>query len=253
MPNIKNPDEDQPINEQETQQQALSNFQQTSKTGQENIEKEPELKLINAGPCSSPGQFIGLSKAQREILGVQPGESVLLYDNNNEPIGEFTVGMGSKQFLKERTKFTANLTPKFSNQEITIRKKTENQKEAPQEWEFSIGVETNEKNPQRQKIIATRFKDMDPQSYVVIPTPLAKSLNFPSANNPEKPNLLQISKFKIRTHSNQTIEMIGVPAGQKLEFTTKAAQITGIKELKDLSKELNSLKVRVEDNTLIIS
>ncbi|MEK7673232.1 MAG: hypothetical protein AAB373_05090 [Patescibacteria group bacterium] len=94
--------------------QDLSAFQEERQSIQDDAftieanEKEPTLRLTVKATCNSQGPYVGLSKWQREKLGVALGDSVQLKDESGKIIGERVVGLGLKTLLSDPTAFSVN-------------------------------------------------------------------------------------------------------------------------------------------------
>lgn len=189
----------------------------------EAVEVEPQLSLKVAAPCKNPhGLYVGLSKAQREKLGVEVGEVVELRDGN-KVLGLYTVGLGSKELSGQPEAFTANGVKIGDTVEVVKAKKlTDKLSSLP----LSFAVENDEKHAGRSEIIAKRFKDegFDGQSYVVVPTATAGLLTTQSG---DKKTVLKIALGKIKVNGVEKTLPI-VPAGTGLGMTTKAAGEMGI-------------------------
>lgn len=207
----------------------------------EGAETVPEMSLTVAGACNTHhGHYVGLSKGQRDRLGVEVGASVELVDGAGKSLGIFTVGTGSKALLLEPTKFTANGVDTGST--VTVKKAVKKpEREIP--LPVTHGVETSELHERRAGIIRNRFPDMDPESYIVVPTAVGRELGF--SPSPAKATVLSISKGKVRVGGTDH-EIIMVPSGTAIGFTTKAAQTLGIPQ------ELRTLTLRIDNGVLVI-
>lgn len=207
----------------------------------EAVERVPEMRLAVAGACNNPhGNYVGLNKGQRDKLQVEVGSSVELFDDAGRSLGVFTVGTGSKALLLEPTKFTANGMDMGTT--VTVKRAV---KKPEQEIRLHVshGVETSESHERRVGIIQRRFPEMDPEIYITVPTALGRELGFPP--NPAKATILSITKGKIRIGGIDH-EIVMVPSGNTIGFTTQAAQKLGI------PAELGTITVRVDNGVLVI-
>lgn len=204
-------------------------------------ETVPELSLTVAGACNNPnGRYVGLSKGQRDKLQVEVGSSVELFDGGGKSLGIFTVGTGSKALLLESGKFTANGVD--TGTAVTVKKAV---KKPEREIDLPVThrIEAAEQHERRAGIIRNRFPDMDPETYITIPTALGRELGF--SPSPASATVLSISKGKVRIGDTDH-EIVMVPSGTTVGFTTKAGQKLGI------PAELGAIKVRIDNGVLVI-
>ena len=220
----------------------------------EAVEAVPELKLVAASSCKNPdGRYVGLSKVQRDKLGVEVGGNVELFDAAGKSLGLFSVGTGSKELLKEEAKFTVNGVA--AGEAVTARKASEKQ-ESDMAFAVTHGVESTpaglddaakqkyeDRLASRASKIAERFPELDSKAYVVVPTAVAKSMGV---EGPKGSTVLPISKGKIKLGDVVT-EIAIVPSGNNIGFTTEAAKSIGIPD------QIKELRVRVVDGVLVIA
>ncbi|MBI2638889.1 hypothetical protein HYW83_04850 [Candidatus Peregrinibacteria bacterium] len=208
----------------------------------EATEVVPEMSLTVAGACNNPhGNYVGLNKGQRDKLQVEIGSSVELMDGAGQSLGIFTVGTGSKNLLLESEKFTANGVGVGAT--VTVKRAVK-KSEREINLSASYGIEAAEQHERRAGIIRNRFPDMDPEDYITVPTALGRELGF-SPNPAAKATVLSISKGRVRIGGIDH-EIVMVPSGSTIGFTTKAAQRLGI------PKELGTIKVRIDNGVLVI-
>jgi hypothetical protein len=190
-------------------------------TEQKESKEFPELTLTIAGKCDSEGKFIGMNKRQREALDVVEGDSVELSGPDGKSLGIFTVGKGSKELLKEKEKFTANVDV---TGEVKLKKvdKT-NVAEKAQALAAEFGVEKNDRHTRRSEIISERFPELDKDTYLVIPGALLESLSISAGEGTIK----SISKGVVRI-GDKRVTMGLVPAGTAAGMTEKAQSALGI-------------------------
>lgn len=217
-------------------------------------EKGPELRLNVAGPCKNPeGKYVGLSKVQRDRLGVEVGGNVELFDVGGKSLGLFMVGSGSKELLSQPEAFTVNGVS--SGEAVTVKKAADKQ-ESDMTFDVVHGVEVvpgglseDEKKKYEGRLasraskIAERFPGLDPRAYVVVPSSLAKSMGIEA---PKGSTVLPVSKGKVRIGGTEH-EIAVVPSGNSIGFTTEAAKSLGI------PTQLNQIRVRVIDGVLVIA
>jgi hypothetical protein len=183
--------------------------------------ESPQLTLNIEGKCESEGQYVGLNKRQRDLLGVNEGDSVELLDAEGKSLGVFTVGKGSKAFLKEPGKFTANVDTAGS---VTVRKVDKiSIAEKAQTLAAEFGVEKGDSHTRRSEIISKRFPDLDEDTYLVIPGSILESLSISAGEGTIK----SISKGVVRI-GEKRVTMGLVPAGTSAGLTSKAQETLGI-------------------------
>ena len=210
----------------------------------EHAEAVPKLNLTVAGPCKNPhGNYVGLSAIQRNKLGIEVGGVVELFDLEKS-LGVFMVGTGSKELLNAPTSFTTNGVSAGTT--ITVRKaatKLESGSEKAFKYKVAHGVQTRdvEKHKRRVGIIAERFKDMYTEAYVTVPSALMKSLGM----GEKGATVLPISKCVIRV-AGVDHEIVLVPTGNDIGFTSAAAAKLGIPE------QLDEITVRIDNGVLVI-
>ena len=217
-------------------------------------EKGPELRLNVAGPCKNPeGRYVGLSKVQRDRLGVEVGGNVELFDATGKSVGLYMVGPGSKELLSQPEAFTVNGVS--SGEAVTVKKAAEKQ-DSDMTFDVDHGVEAvpaglgeaDQKKYEgrlasRSSKIAERFPELDPRAYVVVPSAVAKSMGIEA---PKGTTVLPVSKGKVRLGGVEK-EIAIVPSGNTIGFTTEAAKSLGI------PTQLNQIRVRVTDGVLVIA
>lgn len=217
-------------------------------------EKGPEVRLNVAGPCKNPdGKYVGLSKVQRDRLGVEVGGNVELFDISGKSMGLFMVGAGSKELLSRQDAFTVNGVS--AGEAVTVKKAVDKQ-ESDMTLDVAHGVEVvpgglseDEKKKYEGRLasraskIAERFPELDPKAYVVVPSAVAKSMGIEA---PKGSTVLPVSKGKIRIGGVEH-EIAIVPSGNSIGFTTEAAKSLGI------PTQLNQIRVRVVEGVLVIA
>lgn len=168
------------------------------------------------------------------------GSSVELFDGGGKSLGIFTVGTGSKVLLLDPGKFTANGVDMGT---AVIVKKAVKKPEREIDLPVTHGIEAAEQHERRAGIIRNRFSDMDPETYITVPTALGRELGF--SPSPAVATVLSISRGKVRIGDTYH-EIVMVPSGTTVGFTTQAAQKLGI------PAELGTIKVRVDNGILVI-
>lgn len=188
-----------------------------------NVETEPKLNATVAGPCNNPnGLYVGLSKAQREALGVDIGGTVMLRTADGKILGIFTVGTGSKELLGQ-PKITANgIEVGMDVIAVKANANEGNLNSLP----LKFAAENDEKHVRRSGIIVQRFgqQGFNGESYIVLPTAIAKEL---TGQGQDKSTVASIALGKIRICGVEKTLPI-VPAGSDFAMTSKAAQELGI-------------------------
>ncbi len=217
----------------------------------ESAEREPELALTVAQPCKNPaGLYVGLSKKQRTALNVEVGGTVEI-TMDNQAIGLFTVGLGSKELADKPAAFTANgITP---GSEVTVKKATESVETAvslptrhgietaPSDLSEPEKKEYDAKTTRRLNIISERFPEVeDKQEFITLPTSIVNQLTG------EAKKVASIAKHKIRIGGQETL-MIVVPGGTEFGLTKSAALKLNIPE------NLQTIGVRIENDTIVIA
>lgn len=211
----------------------------------ESKEVIPSLKLKVAGPCKNPaGRYVGLSKGQRDQLGVELNESVELFADGKS-LGSFVVGFGSKEIMKNIDQFTANLEGITDQKEITVRKiSREDLQNKAQELPFESGIETKDAHLRRMQIIEKRFPEMNAGEYITVPTAIGQQLGLEGSR--PGATILNISKGKLRF--GQTVYDIAiVPGGTNLGMTQLLAKRLGI------PVELKTVKFAIEGGMLVLA
>lgn len=213
----------------------------------EAVESEPALRLTVADHCkNSAGLYVGLSKVQRGKLGVEIGGTVELFDDKNKSLGVFTVGTGSKEYLEMTDVFTANNVTKG---EIVTVKKSVATPDKPNEFnlpvEHAVEKTTDPKrHAARKEKIAQRFPHSDPDMYITLPTAIASQLGIkPETGKTVAP----ISKCLVCPASGWDVQMVIVPTGTGIGFTSDAAE-----EL-DIPKELTEIRIIIDKGVLVIA
>lgn len=228
-----------------------------TKTGaQESKEVLPTVSFKVLGPCKDPnGSFVSLNLAQRKLLhpkdmdietleqkGLEANVGdVIEVKDGDQLIGVYVIGMGPKGH-KELEDCYANGIDKntqISVQKIDMNKPYEN----PINLKAKFGLEENSKHQLRADKISRRFEDYDSQKYMVVPTSVAVLLGMPASG--AKATIRQISKRTVRI-GEKVVDMVMVPAGNDVAFTSKAASEIGIPD------SVGSVSVRVDNGTLVI-
>lgn len=197
--------------------------------GNESREVEPPTLTLNvADHCNNPdGLYVGLSKDQRGKLGVKVGGTVILRESGTKKIiGLYVVGLGSEKLKGDASKFTANGVE--IGQMIEVCKATEVNLPNSSLLDVSMGVESQEKHEKRKSTISERFGDrgFDGESYIVLPTALAKLLTHQEG----KARVASIALGRVEI-SGGVIELPVVPAGTGFGVTTNAARQLGLPAL----------------------
>jgi hypothetical protein len=223
--------------------------QAQSAKAKEDAEKEPQLKMTVYGPCKNPeGRYVGLSKKQRDALGVVEGGTVeIILDK--ESLGVYTVGKGSTEIVKIPDLFTVNGIE--GGHLVTVRKPKETGENVmkfgvrhgvetvPEELKDEKAKEYTERTARRMKIIAERFPGVSTDEFMTVPTAVLNLITGDSAK------IAGISRQKVRFAGKET-EITVVPAGNDIGLTTKAAE-----EL-NIPTEIKELGIRVENGVLVI-
>jgi|GEM_PF-2134003 len=218
---------------------------------QESAESEPELTLTVAQPCKNPaGLYVGLSKKQRTALNVEVGGTVEI-TMDNQVIGLFTVGLGSKELADKPGAFTANGIT--TGLEVTLKKATESAEttvnlptrhgieKAPSDLSEPEKNEYDAKTTKRLNIIAERFPETeDKQEFITLPTAIVNKLTG------EAKKVASIAMHKIRIGGQET-SIIVVPGGTEFGFTKSAANKLNIPE------NLQTIGVRIDNDTIVIA
>lgn len=209
----------------------------------EAVEVITEIQLTVARPCANPnGNYVGLSQAQRERLGVQVGDTVEVVGEDGESLGLFTVGKGSKDLIQTPSKFTTNGVDVGSM--ITVRT-IKRPPERDMEFTVQHAAETvdPEKHTRRRDIIAKRLGS-DPDVYVTIPTALAAQIGI---RPPPGKTIASIGFGKIKGTDGVVHNIAIVPTGNSIGFTTKAA------EQLDIPPQLTTIRIKVDNGVLVIN
>lgn len=198
--------------------------------------ESPQLTLTIEGKCESEGQYVGLNKRQRDLLGVNEGDSVEISDAEGKSLGIFTVGKGSKALLKEKEKFTANVETTGS---VTLKKVDKvTVAEKAQTLSVEFGVEKKDQHTRRSEIISERFPDLDKDTYMVIPSSMLESLSVSA----DKGTIKSISKGVVRI-GDKRVTMGLVPAGTTAGMTEKA------KSALDIPSTTTKIDFRIDPTT----
>lgn len=211
---------------------------------QENREAVPELKLTVFDSCKNPnGLYVGLSKLQRDRLGVEVGGTVEITDEKKQSLGVFTVGKGSSEIADHTDLFTANGIEKSAT--VTVRKSVSTP-DKPREFTFpcihSVEKMDQTKHTARTEEIASRFPDLDQEAYAVLPTAVASELGIkPEAGKTVAP----ISRGRVKVSGIET-EIAIVPSGQTVGFTSAAAKKLNI------PAGLAEIKIIIDKGVLVI-
>jgi hypothetical protein len=216
---------------------------------QEIKEKEPELRLEVVRECNNPeGLYVGMSKKQRDALGVQVGGTVELFDGSRS-LGIFTIGTGAVELTKEPGKFTANgIEP---GKTVTAKKAPEKVL-TTMELPLSHGIEKTptglspedeqkhtERITRRMQIIGERFPGVATDEFITVPTAVVNQMLG------SKVKIATISQLKVRL-GGEEIEIVMVPAGKDIGLTTKAAAKLGI------PPELTKIRFKIVDGVMVI-
>jgi hypothetical protein len=215
----------------------------------EGAEKEPMLKLTVAGPCKNPeGDYVGLSKKQRDALGVVEGGTVEIF-KGHKSIGIFTVGKGSSEVIKTVGLITANGIPAANL--VTIRKAKESGEslikygvrheveDVPEGLEEKDAQEYQDRTARRMAIIEKRFPGVAVDEFITVPTAV---LNLMTGGAKK---VASISVQKVRFGGSET-EITVIPTGTDIGLTSKAAKKLNI------PAEITEIGIRVKDGVLII-
>lgn len=214
----------------------------------ETKEQEPQLELTVAGPCNNPeGRYVGLSKKQRDALGVVSGGTAELFADGKS-LGIFTVGSGSKELIG-KPEFTANdvdvgkqvvvkkvVEVGLTTQELSVAHGIEN---VPTGLNSEEAKKYQERTIRRMQIVAERFPGVVIHEFMTIPTAVLNQLAGSEVKIPA------ISQGRVRIGGKE-IEIVMVPAGKDVGSTTKAAEKLGI------PPELKQIRFRIIDGVMVI-
>ncbi|MEK7673006.1 MAG: hypothetical protein AAB373_03910 [Patescibacteria group bacterium] len=188
--------------------------------GAEAIEAEPKLRLTVKAKCKSDGQYVGLSKAQRDKLGVNVGDAVELKDVDGKIIGVRTVGLGLKELAGVPESFSANDVEIGTVVDVVKPRTIENK---ALKLPLQFGAENDEKHDRRSSIIGTRFPKYKKGEYLVLPTPLQKDVT----GQKDASTIASIALGEVRVGNTQ-MALPMVPAGSAFALTSEAAKVLGI-------------------------
>lgn len=209
----------------------------------EDVETEPKLEVAVAGPCKNPnGLYVGLSKVQRDKIGVEVGGTVMLRKPTGEVLGIYTVGSGSKELL-DQPRITANqITIGTDIEVVRANVKMEDLNNLP----LVFGAEGGEKHERRSSVITERFgnQGFDGQSYLVLPTAVAKMITGQAG---DKTKIASIALGKIKIGGVEKTLPI-VPSEINFGMTTGAAQELGIP-----SGAASKIEFYFKDGALIVN
>ena len=206
---------------------ALGQSSSGAESAHESAETERVLPLTVAGPCkNTDGHYVGLSGGQRAALKVKVGDSVLLVSQNDDALGMYTVGPGRADLLGEPENFTANGLE--VNTAVKVRRIP--RECPPMKLPFEYGAENDPKHERRRGKISGRFDNHDGESYLVLPTAVARQLQFDSAGAEGKRTTKEIIGLGNVRIGRIKIRIPIVPAGGLFEITTQASVELGIPE-----------------------
>lgn len=212
----------------EKQQPEVSNS--TALQPDDAIEAEPALRLTVDRPCRNPeGYYIGLSKVQRERLGVVEGDTVVLVDPRTSlESGPYVVGKGHKDLASEPEKFAANNVIPGSEVEVVRKKSIEGK---TNRLPLQKGAESDERHERRKQKIIERFgaQGLDGEAYIVVPTGLATQfmIDNEKTGDTSKPTIAAISLGQVRV-GGETKTIPIVPSGTSFGMTSKAAEVLNV-------------------------
>lgn len=225
-------------------------------TAAEALEKEPQLDLTVERGCKNPdGRYVGLNAAQRGVLRVEVGSSVELFDCGKS-LGLFTVGAGAKE-LQGTDRFTVNGVDPGTP---VVVKKASEKREILMELDVRHGIENvptdmqedeskaySDRTTRRMGIISKRFPGLDSDEFMTVPTAILNQLavDRADAGQTSKPTIASISRAKVRMGDNET-EVVMVPAGNDIGFTTKASQKLRIPSV------LTKIRFRIDNGVFVI-
>ncbi|MBA4337142.1 hypothetical protein C0416_05235 [bacterium] len=203
----------------------------------EEVAEEPCITGTVKSQCENPnGSFIGISKKQRDTLGVGVGNPVEVYDQNGKLVGLFTVGKALAKLAKDPDSLSANnIEP---GTVITVKKVKES-KEKGVALSVSHGIENDERHLPTIETIKTRFPDMDSGNFIAIPVAVFNELTGGRDRVPA------IEKGKISLLGKET-EVVFVPTGTNFGLTTKAAESLNI------PAEFKEIRLQSKDGVLFV-
>lgn len=208
-------------------------------------ERMLKLTLTVTEECNSQGNYVGLSKAQREKLGVNVGDVVTLRGADGKVFGQRTVGLGKNSLAGRPGEFSANGV-QIGESVTVVKGVVEN---ALNNLSVSKGVESGEKHGRRSGIINERFgkKGFNGEVYVVLPDAVVRQISTQVPRSGDgKPNVSSIALGSVKI--GETVrELPVVPAGSEMGLTSESAKMLGVPD------GLKSCEFYVKDGVLVVN